>query len=1000
MSRVPDSPFKGLSAFDDTDLDALFFFGRERENEIVVANLIASRLTVLYGPSGVGKSSLLRAAVARSLRSLPEEPLVVVFSRWSDEPATALAEDVAAAAGLDAGGTAIENLERAQADRDVYLVLDQMEEYFLYQSTEQGRETFANLLPAVVGSPLRVNVLVSLREDALAKLDRFAGRIHGLFRNTLRLDRLDRESARAAIVRPVERFAELSGRAVSAEPALVEAVLDEVGAGRIEPALGGLGAVEGTEDHARIEAPYLQLVMQRLWEEEQSAGSDVLRRDTLEMLGGAGRIVEDHLHDAVALLTDGQMEVAARIFNHLVTPSGTKIAHEAADLADFGGVSRDELDPVVGTLADRRILRSLEEGGEVRFEIFHDVLAQPVLAWRAEFEAASALEVQKREADRRHRRLLAVIAVGAVLLAAMAAITTFALTQRSDAQSKARQSKASELEAVAAAELERDPELSLALALEAARLDSGERAESALREALSQSRLRGLVDLGEPVLSARPVEAGVLGVTESGEVLVADPATGEVRERVSTGVSAIDASFAADGTALVTGSDGVVRVVRGDLVRAIPDVVRARGAAISADGSLAAVVERSGVRLVQVEDGSVLHVYDHPGAITAAVSRDNRRVATGGRDDEVLIWSGQSGRRIHTLTEHDGNAVALEFSPDRTMIATASSDGLGRIFRTGDWGLASVITGHTHALTDIGFSADSEHVVTAGTDGTAQVSHAETGDQLVVLAGSDDWVTSAAFAGGVGSPVVTAGRDGFVRVWDAVFQPELALVATLPAAVDRLEFDGQGNLVATTEAARRHVLDTASGEVRAVEAGTRRPTRVTGPNGEVATIRGKTVVLETDAGRMVLEGHRAPVTAVSFSDDGALLVSSSRDHDARIWSVRDGTLVHVVQHNTAVHDARFSPDARWVVTAANRGGLWDVGEGSNLLRLMGHDGTLTSVTFDPTGRTIFTGGADGTVRRYDCDMCGDLDDLVALAEARLAATRRTLTRDESERYLD
>ena len=86
MTGAPASPFKGLNAFEDSELDALLFFGREREREIVVANLIASRLTVLYGPSGVGKSSLLGAAVARSLRELPENPLVVVHSRWSDDP--------------------------------------------------------------------------------------------------------------------------------------------------------------------------------------------------------------------------------------------------------------------------------------------------------------------------------------------------------------------------------------------------------------------------------------------------------------------------------------------------------------------------------------------------------------------------------------------------------------------------------------------------------------------------------------------------------------------------------------------------------------------------------------------------------------------------------------------------------------------------------------------------------------------------------------------------
>ena len=68
------SPYKGLAPFEDSEQDALLFFGRERECEVVVANLLASKLTVLYGPSGVGKSSMLegggrsRAARARAGR--------------------------------------------------------------------------------------------------------------------------------------------------------------------------------------------------------------------------------------------------------------------------------------------------------------------------------------------------------------------------------------------------------------------------------------------------------------------------------------------------------------------------------------------------------------------------------------------------------------------------------------------------------------------------------------------------------------------------------------------------------------------------------------------------------------------------------------------------------------------------------------------------------------------------------------------------------------------
>ncbi len=167
-------------------------------------------------------------------------------------------------------------------------------------------------------------------------------------------------------------------------------------------------------------------------------------------------------------LTDAQKDVAARIFNHLVTPSGTKIAHEQSDLADFGGVSVDELRPVLESLGERRIVRSVEEGGGVRYEIFHDVLAEPVLAWRTAHEADRGLRRQKTESDRRHRRLLGVIAVGSVLLSGMAGVTVYALSQRTEARDQAREARAHQLEAESAAGLLLDPERSLLLAREAA----------------------------------------------------------------------------------------------------------------------------------------------------------------------------------------------------------------------------------------------------------------------------------------------------------------------------------------------------------------------------------------------------------------------------------------------------------------------------------------------------------------------------------------------------
>src|SRR5207247_5787086 len=79
--------------------DALLFFGRERESEVIGANLLAARLTVLYGPSGVGKTSVLRAGPAHHLRRVARanveerghpEFAIVVFAGWSDDPVAGL----------------------------------------------------------------------------------------------------------------------------------------------------------------------------------------------------------------------------------------------------------------------------------------------------------------------------------------------------------------------------------------------------------------------------------------------------------------------------------------------------------------------------------------------------------------------------------------------------------------------------------------------------------------------------------------------------------------------------------------------------------------------------------------------------------------------------------------------------------------------------------------------------------------------------------------------
>jgi hypothetical protein len=190
-ASLPASPFKGLAVFEDSELDAMLFFGREREREIITANLLAARLTILYGPSGVGKSSLLRAGVTHRLRALDRENVeagrdrelaVVVFASWSGdvvaELRTAVREELfgAAGGGAERSGALADELSAwtGRLGVDLYLIHDQAEEYFVYHGLNGGARGFVHEFPELVTRPgLRVNCLLSLREEALAALDVF-----------------------------------------------------------------------------------------------------------------------------------------------------------------------------------------------------------------------------------------------------------------------------------------------------------------------------------------------------------------------------------------------------------------------------------------------------------------------------------------------------------------------------------------------------------------------------------------------------------------------------------------------------------------------------------------------------------------------------------------------------------------------------------------------------------------------------------------------------------
>ena len=213
------------------------------------------------------------------------------------------------------------------------------------------------------------------------------------------------------------------------EPALVDAVLDEVRRGRVT--IGEDAPAEARSgDGVRVETAYLQLVMQRIWDEESTAGSRLLRVETLRRLGGAGTIVRAHVDDALTGMPDAEQDAASEALRFLVTSGGRKIALSTKELREFTDVPAEPLESALERLERHRILRPVaasEPDGAVRRELYHDVLAPAVLDWRRrhvderERQAADRKLAEARGRSRllevRNRRLAAaVIALAAAIV--------------------------------------------------------------------------------------------------------------------------------------------------------------------------------------------------------------------------------------------------------------------------------------------------------------------------------------------------------------------------------------------------------------------------------------------------------------------------------------------------------------------------------------------------------------------------------------------------------
>jgi hypothetical protein len=380
---LPERPYKLLDHYDAKD--TAIFFGRGRETQQLTSLIHAHRLVLLYGASGVGKTSLLLAGVLPRLEHA--DPAYEAISvRILNDPTGAIRRAVRRRlpdAGLPEDGPMVDFLDAATRalDRPIVLVLDQFEEFFTRFSPKSRASFIAELGELYHAHDVPVKVVVSLREDWLAAMSEIeACCIPEVYRVKMRLLPLSRDQARQAITAPVEPLG------MRYDSTLVVRLLDDL---VMDERMGSEGLP--------VMTPQLQLVCDAVYEHARAEDRRSIVMADYEAVGEAQGILARYVEAALREHPGEDREIAKGVLKALVTSQATKTMADLKTISAELGVEQTLAQHVLSRLIRQRLVRRLGEGQI--YELAHDVLAETVGAWISEEDRQlkQAREMLRRE---------------------------------------------------------------------------------------------------------------------------------------------------------------------------------------------------------------------------------------------------------------------------------------------------------------------------------------------------------------------------------------------------------------------------------------------------------------------------------------------------------------------------------------------------------------------------------------------------------------------------
>jgi WD40 repeat protein len=326
-------------------------------------------------------------------------------------------------------------------------------------------------------------------------------------------------------------------------------------------------------------------------------------------------------------------------------------------------------------------------------------------------------------------------------------------------------------------------------------------------------------------------------------------------------------AYAADGQHVLSASkDGTVRLWR---VPAVP----------TDDTWIRSVVQLRNAGL----EGRVRLLEGHTDLMGAvALSRNNRRIASGSNDHTIRIWDADSGKLLRTIEGHDGEVTSLAWSFDGKRLLSGSKDGTARLWDTESGKELRKLEGHNSWVWSVALAGNTDYVLTSCVgDGAVRIWVVK---EAQFLRGHKPDVKAVAFSPD-GERALSGGPDGELRLWDLQTCKPIRTLTGHTGAVRRVVFSADG---------RRALSGSYDNTMRLWD-------------------------LETGKEIWTFHGHTGWVHTVAFAPDGRHAVSGGWDETIRVWDLASGVeVVRLEPKAGRIEELALSSDGRFLVL-----GSWD-----------------------------------------------------------------------------